>query len=48
MKKDIVCTDCGKILCKIESDGQLKKVYLYCKKCKKEVYIELEPQSHDE
>lgn len=47
MKRNIVCPDCNKILCKMEQEGILKKVYLYCKKCKEEKYIEIEPKSHN-
>lgn len=47
MKRDILCPQCGKILCKIEQEGKLEKVYLYCKKCKQEIYIDKEPKSHN-
>ena len=43
---DIKC-DCGKLLARHEKD----KIILYCKRCKKEVEIEinkLEPKSRDE
>ncbi len=47
MKRNIICPNCGKILCRIESSGKLEKVYLYCKRCKEEKYIEVEPKSHN-
>lgn len=40
MIKNVLCPDCQKLLCKIEDDGKIKKVYLYCKRCKQEKYIE--------
>lgn len=46
MKINVVCPCCNKVLCKMEDTGILKKVYLYCKMCKEEKYIELEPKSH--
>lgn len=47
MKKNIICPDCGKMLCRLDDSGKLEKVYLYCKRCKKEKYIEIEPKSHN-
>lgn len=41
MIKDINCPNCGKILCKMDTEGEIKKVYLYCKKCKEEKYINI-------
>lgn len=39
MKENVNCPVCGKVLCKMEHDGSLAKVYLYCKRCKREIYI---------
>lgn len=42
MKKiDIRCPHCNKLIAKMEADGICKKVYLYCKKCKKEHEISI-------
>lgn len=40
MKKEIVCPICYKLIGKIDEDGEMKKVYLWCKRCRKEIYIE--------
>lgn len=40
MKKMILCPICHKIIGKIEEDGELKKVYLWCKRCRNEIYID--------
>lgn len=45
MKKNINCPICGKLLCKIENNGKIEKAYLYCKRCKKEIYINNVPES---
>lgn len=37
--KDIKCK-CGKLLAKLRDDG---KIYVWCKGCKKEVKLEVEP-----
>ena len=37
--KDIKCK-CGKLLAKLHDDG---KIYVWCKGCKKEVKLEVEP-----
>lgn len=39
MKKMILCPICHKLIGKIEEDGEMKKVYLWCKRCKHEIYI---------
>lgn len=45
MVKEIRCPECNKIIGKMEEEGTMKKVYLYCKRCKKEIYIQsLEPK----
>lgn len=38
-EKDIRCA-CGKLLAKVRSDG---KIMVWCKECKKEVELEVEP-----
>ena len=38
-EKDIRC-ECGKLLAKVRSDG---KIMVWCKQCKKEVELEVEP-----
>ena len=40
MKKMILCPICYKIIGKIEEDGELKKAYLWCKRCRNEIYID--------
>lgn len=40
MKKMILCPICHKLIGKLEEDGELKKVYLWCRRCKREIYIE--------
>ncbi len=42
MKINIICPECGKILCKRDRDGMVNGIYLYCKKCRKEIYIRKE------
>lgn len=37
--KDIHC-DCGKLLCRVSECG---KILVWCKKCRKEVELEVEP-----
>lgn len=37
-EKEIKC-DCGKLLAKQHADG---KIYIWCKKCRKEVELEVE------
>lgn len=39
MEKEIRCK-CGKMVAKIHSDG---KIYVWCKECRKEVELEVEP-----
>lgn len=39
MEKEIHCS-CGKLLAKRHSDG---KIYVWCKECRKEVELEVEP-----
>lgn len=39
MKKIICCPICRKTIGKIDEDGEMKKVYLWCRRCKKEIYI---------
>lgn len=41
--KDIKC-ECGKLLAKLHDDG---KVYVWCKGCKKEIALEVEPHEPD-
>jgi len=36
----ILCPICYKIIGKIQEDGELKKAYLLCRRCKKEIYID--------
>ena len=38
-EKEIHCS-CGKLLAKRHSDG---KIYVWCKECRKEVELEVEP-----
>ncbi len=51
MKQKITCPICHKVIGKIDEDGEMKKVYLWCKRCKNEIYIKdiknfkLEPES---
>lgn len=40
MIKKILCPKCGKLLCKLDEKGIINKIYLYCKICKEEKYIE--------
>lgn len=40
MKKAILCPICHKIIGKIDEKGQMEKAYLWCRRCKKEIYIE--------
>ncbi len=40
MKQKVTCPICHKLIGKIEKDGEMKKVYLWCKRCKNEIYIE--------
>jgi len=40
MRKIICCPICQKIIGKMDEEGQMVKVYLWCRRCKKEVYIE--------
>lgn len=35
----IVCPKCGKKLCRIEKNGVIKNVYIWCKNCKKEILV---------
>lgn len=37
IKKDIHCPDCGKLIAKEDEDAKISGIYLYCKRCKKEV-----------
>ena len=34
MIKNVICPDCNKILCRLETSGKIEKVYLYGKRCK--------------
>lgn len=43
MVDEIKCT-CGKLLAKQHEDG---KIYVWCKECKKEVELEVEPYEPD-
>ena len=51
MKQKITCPICHKLIGKMEESGEIKKVYLWCKRCKHEIYIEntnkmkVEPES---
>lgn len=38
-EKEIKC-DCGKLLAKQHADG---KIYVWCKKCRKEIELEVKP-----
>ena len=40
MKQIISCPICHKIIGKIEENGQMQKAYLWCRRCKKEIYID--------
>lgn len=40
MKLTINCPICHKTIGKIEENGQMKKAFLWCRRCKKEIYIE--------
>lgn len=40
MKEGIMCPICNKLVGKIDEEGEMKKVYLWCRRCKKEIYIE--------
>ncbi len=40
MKNTIFCPICHKIIGKVEENGEMKKVYLWCRRCKKEIYID--------
>ena len=41
MEKEIICSHCHKkLLAKLHSDG---KIYVWCKECRKEVELEVEP-----
>lgn len=44
-KRYIVCPQCGKKLFRVEKDSIFNNIYLWCKKCCKEIKIE-EPKSH--
>lgn len=44
MEKEIHCK-CGKLLAKRNSDG---KIYVWCKECRKEVELEVEPYEPNE
>lgn len=39
MKKMILCPICHKLIAKIDEDGEMRKAYLWCKRCKNEIYI---------
>ena len=39
MKKAILCPICSKLIGKIEEEGKMEKAYLWCRRCKKEIYI---------
>lgn len=43
-KKYITCPECGKKLFRIDADSKFINIYLWCKKCCKEVKIS-EPKS---
>lgn len=40
MKKTILCPVCNKIIGKLDAKGEMCKVYLWCRRCRKEIYIE--------
>ena len=40
MKKIILCPICHKTIAKIDENGQMIKTYLWCRRCKKEIYID--------
>jgi len=47
MKKFLMCPCCGKVrLLRVVDDYVIKNVYLYCRFCKKEIFIDesLEPK----
>lgn len=45
MVKEVRCPKCNKIIAKMDEKGTMDKVYLYCKRCKKEIFIQsLEPK----
>ena len=39
MKEIICCPICKKIIGKVEQEGNIEKAYLWCRRCKKEIYI---------
>ena len=44
-KRYVVCPQCGKKLFRVEKDSIFNNIYLWCKKCCKEIKI-TEPKSH--
>lgn len=40
MKNVIYCPICHKTVCKMDTNGEMRKVFLWCRRCKKEIYIE--------
>lgn len=45
MKTNVNCPICCKTLCKLEEKGKLENVYLYCKRCRKEIFLKEVPVS---
>lgn len=45
-KQYVLCPKCGKKLFRIEKDSIYNNIFLWCKKCCKEINIKREPQSH--
>lgn len=39
MKKNVNCPVCGKILAKLGDNGKMENAYLYCKRCKEEIFL---------
>lgn len=39
----LCCPKCTKLLAKMDKEGSCKKIYLYCKNCKKEYEITYRP-----
>lgn len=51
MKVDILCPICNKVIAKKEQDGSINKAYLWCRRCRKEIFLndkvdKIEPESN--
>ena len=47
LRKNILCPCCGKLLFKAEEDTK-GAIYAWCKNCKREIKIKLEPMSRND